>query len=168
MKTNRIKLINCDVKLLESVIKGQIFFKNKLQVNIADCWSEFGKDIFEFVLDKIKARPETNIWWTYFPILIETNTLIGSCGFKGAPDKNGLVELGYEIAPSYRNKGLATEITNSLLNKAFENNHVTEVIAHTLASENASVKVLKKCGFTYVKELQDEEDGTIWKWSKLK
>ena len=38
------------------------------------------------------------------PIEIETNTLIGSCGFKGEPI-NGKVEIGYEVTELFRNKG---------------------------------------------------------------
>lgn len=42
------------------------------------------------------------------------------------------------------------------------------ILAHTLPEENASVKVLKKCDFKFVKELSDKDDGIIWQWKKEK
>ena len=39
-------------------------------------------------------------------------SLIGLGGFKGAPD-HGQVEIGYEIAPGYRLRGLATEAADA-------------------------------------------------------
>lgn len=39
-----------------------------------------------------------------------------------------------------------------------------KIKAHTLPSENPSVKVLHKCGFQFISEVIDPEDGLIWKW----
>ncbi len=38
---------------------------------------------------------------------------------------------------------------------------VHTVVAHTLAAENASTRVLLRCGFARVAELDDPEDGPI-------
>lgn len=46
----------------------------------------------------------------------------------------------------------------------YENKRVTNIIAHTLGEENASTKVLTKCGFRKVEEINDPEDGVIWQW----
>ncbi len=163
-KPDRIKLINCNKKILESILKGNKFLSQALNLNVPDAWSEFGEPVFKYSLEKIIEKPESQIWWTYLPILIETNILIGSCGYKGEPDKNGVVEIGYEVASAFRNQGFATEIVHLLVDLAFRNYKVNTIQAHTLAKENASVKVLKKCDFKFVKELEDVEDGTIWKW----
>lgn len=59
-------------------------------------------------------------WYCYLPIEIKSNTLIGSCGYKGGPSENGIVEIGYEVAEKFRNKGYATEIAGILTKIAFE------------------------------------------------
>jgi RimJ/RimL family protein N-acetyltransferase len=75
-----------------------------------------------------------------------------------------MVEIGYEVIEPYRNKGFATEIALALVKNAFEYKDVNLVQAHTLADKNPSTKVLVKCGFQWVEEVEEEEDGTIWKW----
>ena len=37
-------------------------------------------------------------------------------------------------------------------------------IAHTLASESASTTVLRRCGFAQVTDIDDPEEGTVWRW----
>ncbi len=90
--------------------------------------------------------------------------MLRSCGYKGEPDENGMVEIGYEVAKDYRNRSYATEITNLLINNAFQDKMAKTIQAHTLAERNASVRVLEKCNFQFVEAYNDEDDGLIWKW----
>ena len=39
-------------------------------------------------------------------------------------------------------------------------------IAHTLPEENASNRALRRNGFVYAGEVDDPEDGLIWRWVK--
>ena len=39
-------------------------------------------------------------------------------------------------------------------------------IAHTLPEENPSNKALRRNGFTYAGEVEDPEDGLVWRWEK--
>ena len=165
MLKNFVKLINCDKDIIEAILRNHDLH-TLLGYNIADGWNSFGKVAFQFSLEHIEKDPESQKWFTYLAIDTNTNTLLGNCGFKGRPDKDGNVEIGYEIALAFRNKGYATEITCLLTEIAFKDANVKSVIAHTLAEENASGSVLRKNGFIYIKELYDDEDGTIWQWKK--
>jgi RimJ/RimL family protein N-acetyltransferase len=49
---------------------------------------------------------------------------------------------------------------------AFGISEVRVVRAHTLPEENASTRVLAKCGFRQVGEMVDPEDGLVWRWEK--
>jgi hypothetical protein len=40
------------------------------------------------------------------------------------------------------------------------------VIAHTLPVENASCKVLRRCGYQPIGEVIDREDGLVWRWQR--
>ena len=164
IETDNLKLIPCDTKILESAIKGNEFLAQKLKVSVQDNWTEFGVGALQYSLDRLIASAEENGWWTYFPIHKEDNNLIGSGGYKGKPTTEGIVELGYEIAPGYRNRGLATEMTKGLIENAFKDKRVKLIIAHTLGEENPSTNVLQKCGFEKVLEINDPDDGLIWKW----
>jgi RimJ/RimL family protein N-acetyltransferase len=41
------------------------------------------------------------------------------------------------------------------------------VFAHILAEENASTKVLTRCGFTRTAELTDPDEGRVWRWELM-
>lgn len=103
-------------------------------------------------------------WTGYFIILKSENKLIGTCGYKGKPDVDHHVEIGYEIDKSYRNRGLATQAAKGLIDFAF-NQNVKGIKAHTLADENASVKILRKCKFSFSGEVSDPVDGNLWSWN---
>jgi [ribosomal protein S5]-alanine N-acetyltransferase len=92
--------------------------------------------------------------------------VIGTCGFKGPPGADGMVEIAYGIAPEHQGKGYATEAAAALVSYAFSNAQVCLVRAHTLPEPNASTRVLTKCGFQHVGEVIDPEDGLVWRWDK--
>lgn len=41
------------------------------------------------------------------------------------------------------------------------------VRAHALPEPNASTRVLTKCGFRFLGEVIDPEDGLVWRWEKV-
>jgi RimJ/RimL family protein N-acetyltransferase len=97
-----------------------------------------------------------------------SESVVGFCGFKGPPEADGMVEIAYGVAPEHQGKGYATEAAQALTNYAFSNSQVSVVRAHTLPQPNASTRVLTKCGFRRVGEVNDPEDGVVWRWEKLR
>ena len=168
IETERLWIIPCDTHLLEAALRSDEALGEELGVDIPAYWTEFGNGPLEFALDQIKSDPAQNGWWTWLPVHKTERTLIGSAGYKGPPDRRGVVEIGYEIALDFRGHGYATELARGLISHAFENPTVNCVIAHTLPQDNPSTKVLKRCGFDKEGELIDPEDGPVWQWSLLR
>lgn len=168
IETQRLLLIDCNNDLLEAIVAGNETLAKKLNINIEENWSEFGVEIFHYTLTKLSESQEENGWWTYLIIYKQENKLIGNGGYKGKPTLEGEVEIGYEIAKNYRNQGLATEMARELLENAFEDKRVKSILAHTLAEQNPSTRVLKKCRFKKVEEINDPDEGMIWKWELKK
>lgn len=83
---------------------------------------------------------------------------------KGPPDQGGVVEIAYGVDPEYQGRGYATEAARALVNFAFRSGQVCLVRAHTRAENNASMRVLAKCGFEPIGEVVDPEDGLVWRW----
>ncbi|MBK8627661.1 MAG: hypothetical protein IPN86_19485 [Saprospiraceae bacterium] len=106
LETENLKLLPCDTEILRAAIEGNEILAKKINVSILEDWSEFGIGVFQYSLDKIIENNDEIGWWTYFPIHKKDNKLIGSGGYKGKPTPEGTVELGYEIAPNYRNRVL--------------------------------------------------------------
>jgi len=168
LHSDRLRLINADATVLQKIIEGDLALGQYLNAIVRFGWSEFGDRVFHYALDQILEKPDTAHWWTYLPVHQANNELIGSCGFKGPPDDQGRVELGYEIRTNYRNHGLATELTACLLDFAFEQVDIQLVQAHTQGDSNASCRVLLKNGFVKGQHMLDADAGAIWKWIRTK
>lgn len=110
-----------------------------------------------------KSKP-VDPWVHGFTVALDEAGAIGSCSFKGPPDTEGVVEIAYAIDPEHQNKGYATEAASAITQFAFGFADVNIVRAHTLPENNASSHVLRKCGFQYLGEVMDPEDGRIWRW----
>jgi len=53
-------------------------------------------------------------WLLRFP----EGAVVGDAGFKGPPDDDGVVEMGWYIRPSHRGRGLASEAIRALIDWA--------------------------------------------------
>jgi ribosomal-protein-alanine N-acetyltransferase len=95
----------------------------------------------------------------------DTGAVVGSCSFKGPP-VDGVVEIAYGIDPGHEGNGYATEVAGALVEYAFGRGEVRLVRAHTLPGGAASRRVLEKCGFRYVGETVDAEDGTVCRFER--
>ncbi len=119
-------------------------------------------------LAKIEDAEDASPWLHGFSIfLTETAAPVGQCGFKGPPE-NGAVEIAYGVDPEREGKGYATEAAAALTNFAFTDDRVSVVSAHTLPEQNASTRVLTKCGFRRIGEVIDPADGPVWRWEKTR
>lgn len=105
-------------------------------------------------------------WGSYFIVHANERQLIGTGGYKGAPDTNGFVEIGYEIKAAYRNNGYATGAAMGLIAFAKSQPEIKGVKAYTLPEENDSVKVLRKCAMKFKGAVTDPDDGEVWGWEK--
>ncbi len=162
--TPRLKLLSCNLSIVESVLKGDDAIAETCKINVTPNWTMFGEPAFRWSQSKLNENPSEQKWLSYLIVLKAENILIGSCGYKGGPTPDGTVEIGYELAETYRGKGLAKELAKALVQNAFSDKNINKVVAHTLAETNASGSILKYCGMVKTAELADPEDGLIWKW----
>jgi RimJ/RimL family protein N-acetyltransferase len=108
-----------------------------------------------------------DLWTLGFDIVDRaTGVVVGTCGFKGPPVADGIVEIAYGVAPAQQGKGYATEAAEALVLFAFAEPQVRLVCAHTSEAANASTRVLARCGFKAAGEVNDPEDGLVWRWER--
>jgi len=116
-------------------------------------------------LERFHRATTVDPWVLGFTLVHQDNDAsIGTCGFKGPPDANGIVEISSGVSPAHENSGYATEAAAALVAFAFASNQVRIVRAHTLAETGASARVLTKCGFAPVGQVVEPEDGLVWRW----
>ncbi len=110
--------------------------------------------LLERSLARLREDPTVGTWWLYYIVLEqEKNPLVvGAVGYKGPPDSEGTVEVGYGVLPEFQRRGIASEATMGLIANAFEHAVVKRVIAETLPELVASIGVMEKCGLVFIGE----------------
>lgn len=117
-------------------------------------------------LTRVASSPKIDPWVHGYSLVERSSEeVVGSCGFKGPPS-DGVVEIAYGISPERRSRGYATEAAAALVAFAFRREDVHVVRAHTLPSAGASKRVLAKCGFERVGEIEDPDDGPVVRFEK--
>ncbi len=81
-------------------------------------------------------------------VLKDTGEVIGGAGLHSINWNNRKAEVGYLIRKQDRGKGYATEVAKLLLNHAFKDLQLNKIGARMFAENEASRKILEKCGFT--------------------
>jgi ribosomal-protein-alanine N-acetyltransferase len=56
-----------------------------------------------------RVDPAEHAWYTYWLLIVEDRPCgVGLAGFKGVPDDQGTIEIGYGMDPAYRSRGYMT------------------------------------------------------------
>jgi len=108
-------------------------------------------------LRMIRTDPAVAPWLARAIYGRPAEAVVGRAGFHGPPDAEGVVEIGYAIAPEFRRRGYARAAVGELLTYAVEHGAQT-VRASVSAANVASLAVIRGNGFEHVAE-QWTEDG---------
>jgi ribosomal-protein-alanine N-acetyltransferase len=169
--TARLQLRPFSPEDLLALLEGPRQFEEQSGLRAADGLREFfvSDEVSPAWLAQLRASPGADPWVHGFAVIPrESRQVIGSAGFKGPPDEDGLVEIAYGIVPGYQGQGYATEAATALLAFAFGSGRVRLVRAHTFSESNASARVLTKCGFQSIGEVVDPDDGLVWRWERTR
>ena len=89
----------------------------------------------------------------------EERTLVGDLGFKGRPDDEGTVEIGYSVLPAYRRQGFAWEAVRALVKWGLAQQEVRRIVAECSADNGPSIRVLEKAGLRLA-----QAEGGLLRW----
>src|SRR5262245_16706579 len=106
MSHSRLKLVDGTLELLSAALEGRSALEGLLGVSVAEGWEGF-PEALPILRASYERNPEGDVWGYLFFIEPEVSTLVGFGGFKGSPSPEGVVEIGYAIAPAFRGQGLA-------------------------------------------------------------
>lgn len=148
--TRRLSLVAVTPRMKLAMQSSRAALAQLAGVTLPDGWPEFP--------EAFSGEAETPAPWHGY-LFVLGSQLVGNGGFVGAPDEVGSVEIGYEIAPAFRNNGYATEAAAGLVGLAYANGAQT-VVAHSLPWPNASTAVMQKLGMRRV-----AADSTVWRWA---
>jgi len=112
------------------------------------------------------AGVAAQVWETFSPaswLIVEADQVVGLCSVT-RPPTGGVIDIGYGVAPSRRDAGVAGRAIGDIAAWAKASPAVSAITADTSPDNIASQRVLQRNGFVAVGERIDEEDGPVICW----
>jgi len=125
------------------------------------------REVIRQTLAMLESHPRDASWGGYLVVDPGSGTVVGTCGFKTGPAEDGVVEIAYFTFPEFEGQGFATAMAAGLRELAERSSDVQRIIAHTLPERNPSTRILEKIGMRLIGEVDDPEDGRVWRWECL-
>lgn len=157
LNTERLRLIPLSAENLRLLIDNPKKMELRLSLIESDKFliPEL-KQAMEIRLSKLLGDEENYIWYTNWLIVSkDKNCSVGGIMFKGLPNENGEVVIGYYILPEYQGNGYMTETISYLKNWLLNHSDVMYVIADTDKDNIPSHRVLEKSGAEMYKETNE-------------
>ena len=82
--------------------------------------------------------------------------VIGTIGLRNFEDEEDYAEIGYELEPSYQQKGFMSEAFNVVVEYGFKQMELKTIEAFTHKNNRASIALLEKQKFVFEPEIKDE------------
>jgi ribosomal-protein-alanine N-acetyltransferase len=148
--TDRLRLVAGTKVLAAAEIERRAKFAKLLGALVPETWPPDNlRDVLGYLYGLYKEHPEWEGWLAWYVVRIDNDCpiLCGSVGFKGPPDKRGMVEIGYSVLPEFEGQGLATEMVGGIVQWAKQQPRVKHVEAETNIDNKASIRVLERNNF---------------------
>jgi RimJ/RimL family protein N-acetyltransferase len=108
---------------------------------------------------QVKQDASLNKWFLRWMVLRSSTEIVGSTSFHGAPNAEGMVEIGLGVHSDFRGRGLAREALVGMWSWVVEQPGVN-VLRYTVSATNVpSMKLVDSFGFTHVGVQNDAKDG---------
>ncbi len=164
IRTTRMELVAATAALIKADLAGNGELSSLLDARIGEGWPpEIWRHAAGEFLARIEKHPALEGWLNWYWVLAGSGerTLIGSGGFTGAPF-NGEVMIGYAVLSPYQRRGYGSEAVSALVNWAFARTGVRRIVAETSHTNNASIRLLEKCGFEYSGKGFERDTALYW------
>jgi len=146
--TRRLTLVACPLDVAQALLADPLQAGRLLGAAIPSGWpSPELEGILPLYLQELLHDSEALGWGIWISVQRNGDAIVGDAGFKGQPDREGTVEIGYGTAPGHRCRGYATEAVHALVRWAFSHPEVKRVAAECAPDNPASIRVLEKTGF---------------------
>jgi RimJ/RimL family protein N-acetyltransferase len=164
LKTARLRLVAITPAMLKAEETADGSLAKILSADVTAEWppEHWEPHVYQIIAQQYEEDPRTRGWHRYILLpnrlgAAQPYTLIGAVG--GFPKLEGDVEIGYSTVSSYQRKGYGTEAARALVEWLLTQKDVRSVSAQTYPRLPESIKVMERCGMTYVGPGDDE--GTV-------
>ncbi len=164
LKTTRLRLVAITPAMLKADEAADGSLAKILGAEVTAEWppEHWEPHVYHFIEKQYEDEPRTRGWHRYVLLPRERGSVLGYTliGAVGAfPKLEGDAEIGYSTLPSYQRNGYGTEAARALVEWLLKQKDVRTVSAQTYPRLPESIKVMERCGMTYVGPGEDE--GTV-------
>jgi len=118
-------------------------------------------------IPQVKQNPSVNKWFVRWVVLRSTQKIIGSTSFHGAPDENGVIEIGLEVESAFQRQGYGKEILHGMWGWVVTEPGV-KMLRYVVRPANvASIALINSVGFKLIGEqiVEDNEVANVYEMS---
>lgn len=166
LSSKRLRLLPMEPPLMGALLKGDMEHASLLGGFRIPPGLELKARALEMRIEQLRTDPSLLPWLLHAVVLNESNCLCGRIGFHSSPGPAELrhlspkgVELGYEIDPRYRRRGLAKEAAVLLMRWAFDHHGEISFVLSVSPTNHPSLAMARSLGFEQVGWQEDDEDG---------
>ena len=164
VETDRLIIIPLDYRQLRLYIYCNKKLEKELRISrTVRMVSSQVRDRTEYLTlpEMKKAERDHYLFFTFWLVIEKSSrNIVAELGFKGAPNNDGEVELGYGTFFGYRRKGFMTEAVKGMIEWAGKRDDICYILAETDESNSGSIKVMQKNNF---KNFDRKEKMLWWK-----
>lgn len=150
IETERLKLIPLTYKQLVMYVQCDNTLEENLQLNENKRVLSplLANVLARTILPKVANKQNNALYFTLWTLILkEENKMVGDLCFKGEPNEQGEIEIGYGMYEGFRGKGYMKEAVGAMLKWAEAQENVQSVTAQTQKDNLPSISILTKNGF---------------------
>lgn len=162
--TNRLALIPFTLPVAQALYAFNTGILAEIGLQPTRYWpDQESMDTLPRIIKRLEQLPEPTGFESWMIVLKHNATVIGDAGFKGGPNQEGIVDIGYSIIEQEQQKGYGLETARALVEWAFRHQHVKAVTANCLLENTASIRLLEKLG---MQETVRDDEMIYWKLTR--
>jgi [ribosomal protein S5]-alanine N-acetyltransferase len=159
--TGRLALIPFTLQAARALYAGDQAVLAYLGLQATPYWpDQESMDTLPRIIKRLEQVQEPTGFESWMIVLKRNNTVIGDAGFKGPPNTEGVVDIGYSIIEQEHQRGYGLETARALVDWALRQPTVKAVTASCLLENVASIRILEKLG---MEELVRDDEVIYWK-----
>ena len=157
-----VELLGLDLAATDMLLLSAAEFERRHHIRLGD-YEDSVSDLAESARRALTERGLEPMWWRYLAIETSVRRVVGWCGFKGPPSKEGVVELVCGVYPGFEGQGYTSSMAKQLVKIAVRAG-AKRVIAYTRPKANESTRLLRNLGFVLQEGETEAKPGSGWTW----
>lgn len=160
IRCEHFELVLFSLEFIDALLAGDLTAAER-ELNVrfpAEDWLPHAEHMLRFRRADLLGDPSVQPW-TARAMVLPDRRMAGYSGFHGAPDADGVAEMGYTVFAGYRRQGFAYEAARGMMDWARSERGVRRFRVSISPANEPSLAMAAKLGFSQTGEQMDEIDG---------